>query len=324
MARILFVNQSTGTLFIDILNAFAEAGHEVTLFSGRVKKGNRPLNKNIKTIRGMSYIRKNLVLRFFTWLGFSIVYAVVLIWYKKPDIIFVVTNPPIAPLVTWLIAGIRRIPYFVLVYDLYPEALVISGIFRENNAVCRIWKKVNVKVFKGAWKVFTLSQSMRDSISAYIDIGKIQVIHNWSDGNYIRPVARDENPFIRSHGINGKKIVLYSGNMGLTHDLESVIEAARMLDHVSDLQFIMVGEGGKKGALIEMARRYNLPNVLFLPYQDADNFPYAIAAADIGVVTLDAGAEGIAVPSKTYTNMAAGLCLLVIAPKASEISRMVA
>ncbi len=62
---------------------------------------------------------------------------------------------------------------------------------------------------------------------------------------------------------------------------------------------------------------------MFLPNQSPEEFPFAMAAADIGIVTLGVGAEGISVPSKTYVNMAAGLCLLAIAPKNSELSRIV-
>lgn len=74
---------------------------------------------------------------------------------------------------------------------------------------------------------------------------------------------------------------------------------------------------------MNMKQNENLSNVIFLPFQSAQDFPFAMAAADIGVVTLGTGAEGISVPSKTYVNMAAGLCLLTIAPKSSELNRIV-
>lgn len=321
--RILCVNQSTGPLFIDVVNAFSDAGHEVALFSGKVQEGGPSLNREVSVIRGPAYNRKNLASRLFTWLWFSILYAGYLACCKKPDMILVVTNPPLAPFITWLIARTRHIPYHVLVYDLYPEVLVHSGILHESSRVCRVWKKLNVEMFGSARKVFTLGNSMLDAVSHYVAGQKIQVIHNWADSDYIKPVPRAENPFIRRHKLDDKKIVLYSGNMGLTHDLESVIEAASTLKHLKNLQFIMIGEGGKRGRLEEMARGHGLTNALFLPFQDAESFPYAMAAADIGIVTLGDGFGGSAVPSKTYTIMAAGVCLLAITPEASEVSRLV-
>jgi glycosyltransferase involved in cell wall biosynthesis len=115
---------------------------------------------------------------------------------------------------------------------------------------------------------------------------------------------------------------MYSGNMGLTHDLESVVEAARLFVN-SKVVFVFIGEGGKKKKLEAIRTQYNLENVLFLPYQDATMFPFAMASADVGVVTLGTGAEGISVPSKTYVNMAAGLAILAISPANSELDRII-
>jgi glycosyltransferase involved in cell wall biosynthesis len=123
--------------------------------------------------------------------------------------------------------------------------------------------------------------------------------------------------------LEGKTVVMYAGNMGLTHDLESVIEAARLLKNVFQLFFVFIGDGGKRKILEQLVNESSLPNVQFLPYQDEVNFPLAMAAADIGVVTLGVGAEGISVPSKTYINLAAGVCLLSIAPASSELSRLI-
>jgi len=323
LMRVLCVNQSTGPLFIDIVNAFSDAGHEVVLFAGEIQEGSTPLDRNISVIRGPAYSRKNLTSRLFTWLWFSILYAGYLTCCRKPDLVLVVTNPPLAPLATWLVTSIRRVPYCVLVYDLYPEVLVHSGMLRESSMVNRMWQKTNARMFGAARKVFTLSHSMLEATSPYVNRDKIQIVHNWADSDYIRPVPKGENPFIRLHGLEGKKVVLYSGNMGLTHDLESVIEAASILRHSKNLQFIMIGEGGKRAKLEEAVRARGLTNVLFLPFQDAVNFPYAMAAADVGIIAQGDGIEGCAVPSKTYTTMAARVCLLAITPETSEVSRLV-
>lgn len=321
--HIFFVNQSAGFLFIDIVNAFAEAGHKVTLFAGQVEEYNNPLSANVKVVKSPAYDKRTVLFRLVSWLKFSMTYAVHLIICKKPNVILVVTNPPIAPLITYFIAKKRGIPYYILVYDLYPETLIQTNLIHKNSLIVKLWKNKNLGVFGGSEKVFTLSESMRKAVSVYVDANKIKVIPNWVDINYIKPIPREENPFISQHELENKKIVLYSGNMGFTHDLESLIEAARLLQNHDDILFVLIGDGGKRIKLIDMARKYILSNVKFLPYQDKDNFPMAMAAADIGIVTLGTGAEGISVPSKAYVNMAAGVCLLAIAPKESELSRLV-
>ncbi len=321
---ILLVNQHTVPIFIDIANAFAEAGEETILFTGHVETGGKPLSTKIKIVKSISYQRHSVVSRLLTWLIFSIHYFFYLLVTQRLTRILVVTNPPLAPLITGLIAGWRKLPYFILIYDLYPEAFVQARFLNSSHLLYRSWQNVNVRYFKTAKGIFTLSESMRKAASAYVDDStKISVVHNWVDTDYVYPISKTENVFIMNNRLEGKTVVMYAGNMGLTHDLESVIEAARLLKNVFQLFFVFIGDGGKRKILEQLVNESSLPNVQFLPYQDEVNFPLAMAAADIGVVTLGVGAEGISVPSKTYINLAAGVCLLSIAPASSELSRLI-
>lgn len=322
---VLLVNQHTVPVFTDIANAFAASGEQTVLMTGHIEEGGNPLSQKIKRIKSVSYKRQTSFSRMFSWVAFSLHYFFYLCRWNKPSKILVVTNPPLAPFVTALFARLRDIPYYVLMYDLYPDALVQAGLVQNNNFIFQRWQKVNPWVLNRAEKIFTLSDSMKAAVSKYMPgkADKIKVIYNWADTAYVRPIPQNENPFIKRYHLQGKKIILYSGNMGLTHDLESLIGAAEILQDMDEVIFLLIGDGGKKKLLESKTLSKNLRNVLFLPYQDAVNFPLAMAAADIGVVTLGVGAEGISVPSKTYINLAAGLCLLVIAPETSELSRLI-
>ena len=322
---VLLVNQHTVPIFTDIANAFAEDGHETVLFTGHIEEGGKPLSQKIKVLRSIPYNRKSSISRLLTWMIFSFHYFFFLLWCRKPSRIIVVTNPPIAPLVTSMVSRWRRIPFYVVLYDLYPEALVQASLLKANAFLYKVWQRQNGKMFRNAEKIFTLSESMKAASMVYSkdDPEKISVIHNWADTTYIKPVPKSENAFVKWYGLENKTVILYAGNMGLTHDLESLIGAAEILQSVEDLIFLFIGDGGKRRALEELKKVKSLRNILFLPYQDEKNFPLAMAAADIGVVTLGRGAEGISVPSKTYINFAAGVCLLAIAPGSSELSRLV-
>lgn len=321
----LFVNQHTVPVFTDVVNAFAEEHSPVTLFTGHVETGGKPLSEKVKVVKSFAYRRKNPSSRLLSWLAFSLHYFFYLFRWKRPERILVVTNPPTAPIITALIARIRSIPFYILIFDLYPDALMQAGFVENKNYLFRIWNRINPWVFTKAEKIFTLSESMKEAVLKYMpdQRSNVKVIHNWADVSYIRPIPKSENSFLKKHSLSGKKIILYSGNMGLTHDLESLVGAAEILRSQNDLCFVLIGDGGKKSALQKMVSSRKLDNVLFLPYQDAIDFPRAMASADIGVVTLGRGAEGISVPSKTYINLAAGLCLLAIAPKNSELSRLI-
>jgi glycosyltransferase involved in cell wall biosynthesis len=321
---VLLVNQLTIPVFVDIANAIAQKGKPVTLFTGKVEKCNKSLLSNIHVVKSIAYMRSSLFNRLLSWMLFTFHLGAYLLFKRGINHILVVTNPPIGPIVVSMIAKWRRIPYSVLVYDLYPEALAQAGVSSELHWIFKIWKKINPLVFNPASSVITLSKSMQIAIAPYLHISEsIRIIPNWVDNSYIRPILKVENPFLVKYGLLDKLVVLYSGNMGMTHDLESLIDAAALMKDNCDVYFVMIGDGAKRGKLLAMMEEANLQNILFLPYQSTDDFPFSMAAADIGVITLGTGGEGISVPSKTYVNMAAGLCLLTIAPFGSELNRIV-
>jgi glycosyltransferase involved in cell wall biosynthesis len=322
---ILLVNQHTVPIFVDVVNAFASSENEVILFTGHVEEGGQPLSPKVKLVKSISYNRKSTSTRLSTWLLFSIHYFFYLLFARKPLKILVVTNPPFTPIITHWIGTMRSIPFFILLYDLYPDALAQAGLLQQSHFVFRQWKKLNVKMFSRAVKIFTLSDSMKKAALVYLPQApqKFVVIHNWADTDYIHPIPKSSNSFLKANNLEGKRVILYSGNMGLTHDLESLLAAAEFFKTVPDVVFVFIGDGGKRDALLKMKQDRALTNVLFLPFQNRNIFPLAMAAADIGVVTLGSGAEGISVPSKTYINMAAGLPIVTIAPLDSELNRIV-
>lgn len=322
---VLLVNQHSVPIFVDVANAFAESNEKVILFTGHIEPGNVQLHPSIKVKWSKSYQRKSSFTRIVSWLMFSAHYGLYLLTVRKPDKILVVTNPPLAPMVTACMARVRKMNYSILLYDLYPEALFQAGFSSTTNKLYKIWSKINPWAFAGAEKIFTLSESMKKAASVYLTghESKLTVIYNWADTSYISPRDKKDNPFVAQFQLQHKVVVLYSGNMGLTHDLESVLEAAEELKEDKRIIFVLIGEGGKKQKLQQMKERQRLSNVLLLPYQNAEMFPFAMAAGDIGIVTLGRGAEGISVPSKTYVAMAAGLCVVAIAPEDSELVRII-
>jgi glycosyltransferase involved in cell wall biosynthesis len=320
---ILLVNQHTVPIFIDVVNAFAKEGEETRLFAGYVEQGRVPFEPLVKTVHSVAYNRKSTATRFSTWMMFSCHYFFYLLFCKKPSCIIVVTNPPMAPFVTAVVARIRRIPFYIVVFDLYPEALSQAGISGDNGMIFKMWQSNNRWTFSKARGLITLSDSMKHVVTKYTDASKVKVIFNWADTDHIKPVDKQLNPFVSKHQLTGKLVVMYSGNMGFTHDLESLMQAASILIGDSRIKFVLIGEGGKRDKLKRIKIEKKLDNVIFLPFQDPEEFPNAMAAADIGIVTLGTGGEGISVPSKTYVNMAAGLAIIAISPEHSELNRIV-
>lgn len=116
---------------------------------------------------------------------------------------------------------------------------------------------------------------------------------------------------------------MFAGNIGFISVLDTVLDAARILKVLSDIQFLIVGEGNAKAALVKKAEDLALPNVLFLPTQPPAVLPEMLAAADVSLVTLDHRLGQLNVPSKTYNIMASGRPVLASVPADSEIARLV-
>jgi colanic acid biosynthesis glycosyl transferase WcaI len=150
----------------------------------------------------------------------------------------------------------------------------------------------------------------------------MEVIPVWADPNEVQPLPK-QNVFRRKHGLDGKFVVMYAGNIGLTSCLEDVLDAAEILQRQSDIQFVIVGEGVKKEMLMAEARTRALPNMLFLPYQPREIFPEMLAAADIGLVTLNAGALLSSLPSKIFNVMASARPVLSISLPESELAHII-
>src|SRR5262249_25054973 len=127
------------------------------------------------------------------------------------------------------------------------------------------------------------------------DPARTHVIHNWADCELIKPGPK-LNAFARCHGLADRFVVMHSGNVGLSQNLDVLIEAANRLRSKDRLTFAILGEGVRRGALEHMAAVRGLTNFVFLPYQPKESLAESFAAADVFVVSLKAGLEGSIVP----------------------------
>jgi glycosyltransferase involved in cell wall biosynthesis len=209
-----------------------------------------------------------------------------------------------------------------LIYDIYPDVLVEYGIFGKKSLVIKIWGKLNTRLYKKADKVYTISEGMKRRIGKYIPDGKIDVVPLWANEGQLKPILKENNKFIKANGLEDKFIVLYSGNLGRTHDLETLIYAAEKIKR-DDILFLIIGGGDKKSKLQEMIRDNEISNVIMKPWQPIEMLPYTLNSADLGVVTLGSGASGLSLPSKTFNYISVGVPLLCIAEKTSELAKLV-
>lgn len=314
--NIVIINQSTGSLMIDIVNAYHRVYPNVTLITGKISKGERELS-NVKIDKTIKYDKRNKYKRIYTWVISTLQIFIKLLFKYRNSYVIYVTNPPSSYFCSLLLSN----RFSIIVYDIYPDALKNIGI-NERNIIYRTWGRINRIIFKKAEYIYTLSNGMRSLLSKYTATENIRVVPNWSTSTFNK-INRKENPFIAKHDLQDKFIVMYSGNIGYTHNVETIVDLAIQFKDDDKIKFVIIGEGGKKETLIKMADENNLSNCLFLGYQPVDDLIYSLSAADISVITLTKDTEFVSVPSKTYNLLAVGSPLLCIASRESELGVLV-
>ena len=233
-----------------------------------------------------------------------------------------VSNPPFLPLLAWLLGKAQQRPYALLEWDIYPNILAPMGLAGPGHPLYRLWAAAHKRALRRAELVVTIGEQMAATLRRLAEDPDlpVAVIPNWVDTVWIRPQPRGENPFAREQGFTDQLVVMYSGNLGATHAIETIVAAAEALRDRADIQFVIIGEGSKRPLVEAALAAGRLPTTRLLPYQPADRLPYSLASADVGIVTLAAGYEELSVPSKTYNLLAAGNALLGISQAPNDLA----
>ncbi len=320
--KYVFVVQVTRQLSVDILNAFVRSGTEIELLTGTVEYNYEAPDKDIKIRYFNKYKNATFTSRIVSGIYFTITTFFYLLFKSRRNELILVSTPPFTFYTAWFLKKMRGQKYHLVVWDLYPDVLVNLGVLSKNNILIKFWRMLNEWAFRNASSIFTLGKGMDNAIRNYTKVSP-EIIPNWVETSFIVPLRKEENSFVKDHELNGKLVVLYSGNLGLTHDVEAIVFAAKELLFDTSIKFVIIGDGPKLPKIKEFVNSNKLTNVLILPYQDKSVLPYSLSSADICVVTLSKGAESVSVPSKTYYSMAAGASIFAIASNDSELGSII-
>lgn len=286
----------------------------------------------IERILGTRFDKDSLLLRIVNWLTFTLLSLIRLVGgHDDEDAVLVLSNPPILPFVAWLNSKLRGTPYVYLIYDVYPDMAVELGYISENSLIVRLWDYLMRPVFRDADRVVVLGASMESCIlekfkdTTRFDANSVEIISNWEDGNFIKPLPKGSNDFAQKHDTVDKFTIVYSGNIGRFHELETVIDAIALLEKrgQDDIQLLIIGEGARKEKLQQRVEQRNIRNVRFLPFQPLDRLPETLTCGNASLVGIKPGMEGLCVSSKLYSSLAAGKPILAVVDEDDEVARVV-
>ena len=230
-------------------------------------------------------------------------------------------SPPLTLGLSGLAIGrMRRAPVVFNVQDVYPDVAIELGALRGPRVI-RAARGLERYVYRHSDAVTVLSDDLKDNVAAKLGDGrKVHVIPNFVDVERIRPTD-PENAYRREFGLEGKTVVMYAGNVGLSQSLDTVLDSAAALAHEPEVVFVINGSGAARASLQSRAR--GMSNVVFVDPQPEDRLPEVLAAADVHLVPLRSGLARSSVPSKTYSILAAGRPLIASVDPGSEVARVV-
>lgn len=240
----------------------------------------------------------------------------------RADCTIIVSPPLLLGIPVLLLAKLKRSRTLFHVQDLQPDAAVDLGMLRRG-AFTKILFGLEYLTYRWSDYISTISEGMLNKIvSKGINRDKLFLFRNWANDDDIRPMDRD-TAYRRELGLQDKFAVLYSGNMGVKQGLGVVLEAARLLREVTDIVFVIVGDGGEKEYLVRQAQSGGVDNVMFLPVQPYERLSELLATADVSIIPQKKGVQDIVLPSKLSNLMASWRPIVAAAQEGSEFSRII-
>ncbi len=327
----------TGPLVTDLATNLAAMGDEVTVVTSMPHYGRRNIHSRY---RGRLFQRENFqgvnvwrtfvyvppnpkgFYRAINYLSYTFMSIIAGILCGPKDVILCVNPPITVGFSGWLVSLPHRTPMVYNIQDIWPDCIAIIGQLR-NRLLFRIFQYLEKFLYKISARLTVLSHGMKQNLlNKGVRENKVTIIPNWADVDYIHPLPK-ENGFRAANGLNGHFVVMFAGNLGFIAVLNTVLDAAKLLQDDARILFVIIGRGNAKPDLIERAKALNLTNIRFLSTQPKEVLPQMLAAADISLVTLDRRLGQLNVPSKTYNIMASNRPVLAAVPLDSEIARLV-
>ena len=279
---------------------------------------------NIRRVYTTSFGKNALIGRLFDFSFFYLAsFFTLLRVVNRNDIVVVKTDPPLISVISNVAVRLKGAKQINWLQDIYPEVASRLGVKGLGGGVGKLLVKLrNSSLVNSEYNV-VLGEVMSSHVESLgVDKKNIRIIHNWSDGDIIKPVDRKSNYLAKEWGLEDKFVVCYSGNMGRAHEFSTILDAVEILKPNKNIVFLFIGDGAKRQWLESQVKERDLCNMVFKPYQDFSKLSYSLSIGDVHLISLIPELEGLIVPSKFYGVMAAGRPSFFVGSDVAEIKTM--
>lgn len=323
---------AVGQYVADVAIEMARRGYEVRVFaSGRGYEDPSAKYPRRENLRGVqirrfpiaSFGKRNLALRILGTAVFQLQCLLAGLFTPHVDAIFFSTSPPLVGVIASLVGWIRRVPIAYWAMDLNPDQLIALGKLKPASLPARFLEAVNRFILRRSNLIIALDRFMAERLLKRGDYRqKLLIAPLWPQEDYIGAGQKSigDNPFRRQHWLNGKFVVMYSGNHSPSNPLTTLLEAAVRLKDEPQIRFLFIGGGHGKKEVDQYIRQHNLQNAISLPYQPLAQLELSLSAADVHVVSLGNEMVGIIHPCKIYSAMAVRRPILFFGPSPSHVA----
>jgi glycosyltransferase involved in cell wall biosynthesis len=312
----------TGQLLADVARSLADRGHSVTVVCARLTYAGDPPVGGEHEMPGIA-VRRLWAASFGVspaarLASYATFYAGAL-WHAlfgpRSDVVLTLTTPPLLSLTGALAKLLRGSRHFSWEMDVYPDIAVDIGLFRRGSFLDRVTGALADFSRRRCDRVIALGPSMRDRLIARgIPAEKVVVAENWANGSIVSP-----RPFPPNQPLT----ILYSGNFGRAHDVDTIAGAMTRLSDPARFHFAFAGAGSRQLQLQAYCRAAHITNAFIIPYQVQGLLAEHLGNCHAGLVTQLPATCGSVVPSKTYAIMAAGRPFIYVGPAEANPARLV-
>lgn len=325
--------QSTSQLFTGIMESLALRGYEVKVLCGypsnhgNIKISPREIHNGvlIERIGFQLSTKKNLFIRAVAYSSFLLGVVPRLIFSHKDSQVFAVTNPPFLAWICAFASIFRYRPYIFMFLDVHPEGLIALGKLSTSAWYVRLWKFINKVSYAKARKLLVLGRDMVPLLSKQYNLpeSRFRYIPHWSATEVKEPISFGSSKFPSIWGLSDSFVVQYSGNMGLWHDIDTFVRAAKLLQRYTNIQFVFVGGGIRRNKARQLAGDLGVDNIRWEDFVPLSELSENLAGCHLALISLNKNLEGVAVPCKLYGILASGRPTIAQVPLQSEVAMCV-
>ena len=316
---------AVGHLVKELAESLASAGFQLTIIAAGTKSESSSSAISVVRVGGLPFSRQSHWQRALSYLSLYPALFFAALRQRKPDVIITTTDPPLQAVIGVLLRWKFRCRLIHWCQDLYPELAEESALIKKNGVIAKTLRWISTSALRAHDGIISIGRCMTQRLlDRGLDRTRIHEIPNWTDPESIRPVPEAENGFIKTHNLEGRFVVVYSGNIGLAHRFGEILEAAAILEkQAPDVLFLFIGDGPRRAKVEREAQKSERTSIRFLPAQSWKTLSESLSAGRIHLVSLRENLAGLVVPSKFYGGMAAGRPCLFIGPRESEVARLI-